>query len=385
MRLALRIAFPLLVLVHAIPRLAPAQEGTIVYQLGRDTVAVEQFSRSRTQLSGEMVTRSGAAVTRTEYEIAIGGDGRPKSAVIRRRQADGSPLPNAPSEYRFTFGADSLTRQVVWADSAPSRRFAAANAFPATPVFAYAPLELLHGMMRARLATDSVPAIGITGSAAGFLGLESAGGDTLRLRGAPYAMRVRFDAEGRLLMVDGSFTTNKMMGTRTASRVDLTAFARSAPPTGVLSPRVTAQASFAQGPILINYGSPAVRGRSVWGGVLVPHDSIWRTGANEATHLATSKPIQLGELSVEPGLYTLWTQHTRNGTFLIVNRQVGQWGTAHNPAHDLGRVRVTLAPAPQHVENLSISLRSLGGNRGAIDIAWGDSVATAPFMVRPPN
>ena len=127
---------------------------------------------------------------------------------------------------------------------------------------------------------------------------------------------------------------------------------------------------------------PAVRERTVWGGVLVPYDSIWRTGANEATHLATSKTIVLGDVTLAPGLYTLWTQHTRNGTYLIVNKQVGQWGTEYHAEHDIGRVKMDMAKTPEHVEDFTITIRPAGPSRGAIDFAWGDSVATATFTVQ---
>jgi hypothetical protein len=193
---------------------------------------------------------------------------------------------------------------------------------------------------------------------------------------------MRFDRNNRLLFVDGLLTTNKSLGTREAGRVDLAALAAAMRPAGTLSPRQTAYAGFSQGPITINYGSPAVRGRTVWGGTLVPFDTIWRTGANEATHLATSKTMTIGDMTLAPGLYTLWTQHTRAGTWLIVNRQVGQWGTNYNPANDVGRVQMQVADTPSHVEDFTITVRSLGQGRGAIDIAWGDKVATASFMAR---
>ena len=44
---------------------------------------------------------------------------------------------------------------------------------------------------------------------------------------------------------------------------------------------------------------------------------------------------------------------------------------------------MTLAATPEHVEDFTITIRSLGQNRGAIELAWGDKVATAAFMVRP--
>lgn len=38
----------------------------------------------------------------------------------------------------------------------------------------------------------------------------------------------------------------------------------------------------------VQYGSPAVKGRTVWGD-LVPYNVVWRTGANEATYVELSE------------------------------------------------------------------------------------------------
>jgi hypothetical protein len=356
-----------------------AQDATIVYRLGRDTVAVEQFSRTAARFTGEMVTRAGTAVTRTQYDIAL-ANGKPASAVVRRRQADGSPIANNPMEVRFTFGADSAKREIVWRDSTQTRSFAAPNAFFVLPVYAYAPFELINARTTGR---DSVLALGLGGNAVSVIGLEKYSGDTLRMRGGTYPMLARFDRNGRLLMTDGVFTTNKAIGTRVNGKVDVAKLASTMKPTGVLSPRAMAYAGFNQGPIFINYGRPAVRERTVWGGILIPVDTIWRTGANEATHLATSKTIALGDMTLAPGLYTLWTQYTRGGTYLIVNKQVGQWGTNYDPKQDIGRVKMDMAKTPEHVEDFTITVRGTGQNRGAIDLAWGDSVATANFTIKP--
>jgi len=356
-----------------------AQDASIVYRLGRDTVAVEQFSRSATRFAGEMVTRSGAAVTRTQYEITL-ANGKPTAAVIRRRQADGSPIQNNPQEVRFTFGADSARREIVWRDSTQTASFRGANAFPALPVYAYGPYELIYA--RGAGARDSVPAIPLGGSNIGVVGLQTHAADTLRMRGGAYPMLVRFDRAGHLQTTDGVFTTNKAIGTRSAGRVDIAALAKAMKPTGVLSPRATAYAGFDRGPILINYGRPAVRERSVWGGTLVPFDSVWRVGANEATHLATSKTIVVGDMTLAPGMYSLWIQHTRTGTILIVNKQVGQWGTEYQASQDIGRVKMDFARTPEHIEDFTITIRPTAANRGSIDFAWGDSVATVSFTIQ---
>ena len=361
-----------------------AQQASFVYRLGKDTVAIEQFTRAGSRWTGEMLQRSGAAVTLVRYEMTLGRNGRPATVAIRRLQSDGTPMPNQPTETRLTFSTDSVVREVVRPDSVERRAFAAREAMMAFPVFVYGPMELLAGMRRGGGSVDSMSALGMAGNA-GFIGLETAGGDTTRLRGAPYPMRLVFDASGQLMAVDGAGTTNKILATRERGGLDLAAMARTMKPTGTLSARDVARGAFGPGGIvLIDYGRPMVRERTVWGGALVPFDSVWRAGANDATHLFTTRTLTFGTLTVPAGSYTLWIQHTRNGTFLIVNRQTGQWGTQYDRAQDVGRIPMQVTPAREHVEELTYVVRSLGGNRGAIELAWEQSAVSATFTASIP-
>ena len=355
-----------------------AQQATLVYRLGKDTVAIEQYANQGNRVTGTMVQRAGAAVTVVKYELTYGTDGRPTAAKVARSQPDGSPVPNQPVELRFTITNDSIIRETVRPDSVQRAAFGAKGATVAFPVYVYGPTEVLAAMWRKR-AADSIPALGLAGGP-GFIGLETSGGDTLRLRGAPYPMRLRFDAGNRLLLVDGGMTTNKVIATRENATLDVVALARAMKPTGIMSGRDVARGSFgAGGIVLVDYGRPMVRERTVWGGALVPFDSVWRAGANDATHLFTTRALTFETMTVPPGSYTLWIQHTRSGTFLIVNRQIGQWGTVYDPAQDVGRVVMQVANAPAHVEEMTVTVRNLGANRGAIDFAWGGSIATALF------
>jgi hypothetical protein len=373
------VALPLLLLAVA-PSAASAQAASFVYRLGKDTLAVEQYTRTATGMSGEMVQRAGAAVVRFTYKVTVGKDGRPTTATLTRLLADGTPQPGAVREVRYSLGADSAVREVVFADSTQRRAFAASRAMVNFPVYIYGPTELLAALRKGKGA-DSLAAIG-QGGALGFTGLSAAGGDTVRLRGGPYAMALRFDAANRLLSVDGRTTTNKVVAERAAGSVDIAALARGMKPTGVLSTREDVRAAFGPGGmVVVDYGRPQVRERTVWGGTLVPFDSIWRAGANDATHLFTTRPLTFGTMTLTPGMYTLWVQHTRQGTFLIVNRQTGQWGTQYDATQDVGRVEMQSAAAPAHVEELSIAVRALGPTRGALELAWGDRTMTAPFTV----
>ena len=56
----------------------------------------------------------------------------------------------------------------------------------------------------------------------------------------------------------------------------------------------------------VDYSSPAVRGREIWGG-LVPYDLLWRTGANASTKLTASRDFTFGQTAVPKGTYSLFT------------------------------------------------------------------------------
>ena len=125
-----------------------AQSASIVYRLGADTVAIEQFTRTATKLTGEMVQRSGAAVMRVNYDMTLGTDGRPTAATVTRLNGDGTPVANSATSTRFRFTADSAIREIVFADSVQRRSFPIGKAFVNFPTFVYGPTELLAALKR---------------------------------------------------------------------------------------------------------------------------------------------------------------------------------------------------------------------------------------------
>ena len=373
---------PLLLALAALAWAAPArgQEASFVHRLGRDTMAVEQFTRSGNRLVGEVASRLGAAVTRLQYEVTIGSDGLPQGAIFRNRSAAGTPLPNQPGEIRLTFSRDSVKREAIFADSVSTRMLAATQGVPLqSPAFGLYEIPFAH-MRQGNAQSATFAVVNTGGGNPGSVTFTAAGGDTIRAsNGTVY----RVDREGRVLAIDASNTTQKLMASRSSERVDPAAVAGGMTAAGTLSQRGAAHASFTRSVVFINYGRPQVRERTVWGGTLVPPDTIWRAGANEATHLATSRAISFGDVTLEPGLYTLWVFNASSGgPQLVINRQVGQWGTQYDQAQDIARIPMTLAAAPDHVEEFTITIRNLGGNRGAIDLAWGAQVATAEFGAR---
>ncbi len=73
------------------------------------------------------------------------------------------------------------------------------------------------------------------------------------------------------------------------------------------------------------YSRPSARGRRVFGD-LVPYDTLWRTGANEATVLHTSRSASVAGVEVGTGKYSIYTVPGRDEWSLVINGTTGQWG-----------------------------------------------------------
>ncbi len=113
------------------------------------------------------------------------------------------------------------------------------------------------------------------------------------------------------------------------------------------SPPATATGTVNGATITIDYSSPGVKGRKIWGG-LVPYDKVWRAGANEATLFTTSKDILVEGKKLPAGKYSLYAIPGEKDWIIIFNSKTGQWGvkddesTTEEPANDV--LRVTVKP-----------------------------------------
>lgn len=153
-----------------------------------------------------------------------------------------------------------------------------------------------------------------------------------------------------------------------------------------------AQAPSVAGParIAVDYGQPHARGREIVGGV-VPYGEVWRAGANLATHLTTDVDLVLGEtLTLPRGHYTLFVLPGEAEWHLIVNRQVGQWGTDRDPAMDVGRVPLRVRGLGEVQESFSVWLVPLSPQpagspaSGVLRMAWGEAEMSVDWRVHWP-
>ena len=128
----------------------------------------------------------------------------------------------------------------------------------------------------------------------------------------------------------------------------------------------------------IQYGRPSMRGRTVFGGI-VPWSQVWRTGANEATHLTIPAAMTIGGETVPAGQYTLWTVPEEDGWTLVINSETGQWGTAYNAENDLVRVPMMRTSVDSPVEVFTIRVVAGDDNGGIIEMEWETTKAYVAF------
>ena len=126
--------------------------------------------------------------------------------------------------------------------------------------------------------------------------------------------------------------------------------------------------------ITINYGSPAVKGRTIWGD-LEEYGKVWRTGANEATTFETSKNLSIGGQTLPAGKYALFTIPGESDWTLIFNKTHDQWGAyEYDEAQDAIRVKVVPQPG-EMTEYLEFTVTE--GN--TIVLSWEEIMV--PFEV----
>jgi hypothetical protein len=152
------------------------------------------------------------------------------------------------------------------------------------------------------------------------------------------------------------------------------------------SPPQKVGVSLGQTSIGISYSSPAVKGRAghifTKDGLISknPHYPVWRAGANAATTLETTGDIQMGNVTVPKGKYTLFVDISDPDNWvLLINKKTGEWGLAYDASQDLGKVKMQMSAPPAMVEDLKYTLTDDGGGKGTLNLAWENHSASVPI------
>ncbi len=133
--------------------------------------------------------------------------------------------------------------------------------------------------------------------------------------------------------------------------------------------------------ITINYYSPSMRGRKIYG-ELVPYDEVWCPGANWATTITSLEGgLEIGAMKLPKGTYAIWVLPTEKDWQAIINSDAKAFHLDYRANKDIGRVKMNLKPLDKQVESLTFEVRSDGGNKGTLALLWEKTEASFPFAV----
>ena len=132
--------------------------------------------------------------------------------------------------------------------------------------------------------------------------------------------------------------------------------------------------------ITIEYSSPAVKGRTIFGGV-VPWDELWRTGANAATKVTFSKEVTIESTKVPAGSYSLFTIPGKAAWTVILNKNANQGGTREYKK-ELDVLRLSVAPkAIARRERLAFLVADFGDEAANLDLEWDTTRISIPLKL----
>ena len=383
----MKLAVVLLLTLAACTRDDPVQHYGFVATLGNDTVSVEQVTRNSSALVSEEVDRF-PLVRQRHTEFALAPDGKITHMVMRVRTPNGATPAERGRLVTAEFTADSVF--IVITDSGGVSK----RAFRTNGELTVPHVSMMYSVIEHEIATSLRTAQAVGDSApfrqfypdrdvgpsfvlhSGWVHRRS--GDSVVLNHDWLSGRgdVTMDSAGGMQTYSGQRSTYKVEVKRVATvpSIDTLAmqFAATERARGVsqLSVRDTARATIGTAAIVIDYGRPLLRGRTLLGNV-ISYDRVWRTGANAATQFTTSAPITLAGIALAKGTYTLWTVPHASGVEIVVNSQSGQWGTEYDSNRDVGKAPLTTDVIAKPVEKFSIGVTTRDARHGALVLEWG--------------
>jgi hypothetical protein len=360
--------------------------GAFVIRLGKDTIAVERFTRSGSAYNVEQVLRAPATSWRhTHLELTPAEE---VGVIFLMHHAIGA-APDAPLlastklTSRTSDSADVETRE---GPTVSTRRVRVRRGLIPTLPQSFLAYDLAAARLL-RLGVDSVtvtllsPAGDTTPVVVRRISPDSM---TFRLPFLTYGARV--DSAGRILKLAQPLGTS----VERVPDVDVNRLAKawaaedaSGKGMGPLSPADSGFIEIAGARVGVRYSRPRARGRPVFG-QLVPYDVVWRTGAGNAVLFETDRDILVGGTAVPAGRYTLFTIMSQTGATLIINRETERngnpiSGTEHDPRHDLGRVAMVLREVDPPVDQFTIALVPAGAALGELRITWDRRQMSVPI------
>jgi len=146
-----------------------------------------------------------------------------------------------------------------------------------------------------------------------------------------------------------------------------------------LSPHTSTMAMIGDAHIHIDYSSPGVRGRIIFGG-LVGYDNIWQAGAHRATWIETNTDLEIEGQLLPKGKYGFFTIPSKEDWTIMINKNWDQHGKDdYDDKEDVVSFKVTPIISEEITEHLEYNINEVSETEGVISLAWEKVKVSFPF------
>ena len=134
--------------------------------------------------------------------------------------------------------------------------------------------------------------------------------------------------------------------------------------------------------IEVHYRRPVARGRTLFGEI-VPWGRIWTPGADTATSISISTPVEIESQALPRGSYSIWMLPDSAGPWTVIFSRVTPVFHTRYPGEGQDQLRLRVAPRTgPHVESLLFSFPDVDGTDATLVMQWGTT--SLPLRIRFP-
>ena len=135
------------------------------------------------------------------------------------------------------------------------------------------------------------------------------------------------------------------------------------------SPNATVSQTVGVTHVSIDYSSPGVKGRKIWGG-LVPYNEIWRTGANEVTSITFDDPVKINGNELSAGTYGIHTIPGKSEWDIIFSKDTEvDAGSQFDEKKEILRIKVTPQETP-FTERMTFTFTNTTDTYSEVNLIW---------------
>ena len=145
------------------------------------------------------------------------------------------------------------------------------------------------------------------------------------------------------------------------------------------SPTQTIKQNFGMGNIELTYSRPATKDRKIFGD-LVPYNKLWRTGANAATLIKFSEPVEIQGKKIDTGSYALYTIPGTDSWEIILNKGIKNWGVdGYKESDDVARFKVPSMSTNTKIESFTMQFSDIKAESCELHILWDKTAVSLPI------